>query len=89
MPNGDLSTDHQTAVMSVISAMRILRMVDLPKVLDNIERASAIGPLIDPTLYLRNGDKMHEDKDLLKAALPLWRFAKKLAEGAKEEEDGG
>jgi hypothetical protein len=53
---------------------------DIPKMLEMIERADSIGGMIDPTLYREKHGAMMEDKELLEAALPLWRIAKKFQE---------
>ena len=36
-----------------------------------------MGAIIDPTLYRANHSKMMQDKELLEAALPLYRLAKR------------
>jgi len=69
----------------IASQARIISMVDIPKMLEQIDRAEAIGPLLDPTLYRANAGKMDEDKELLEAALPLWRFFAKI----KARAEGG
>jgi hypothetical protein len=58
---------------------------DIPKMLEMIERADSIGGMIYPTLYREKHGAMMEDKELLKAALPLWRMAKKFKEKPSSE----
>jgi len=70
--------DYQAAVLSVVMAARMLLQHDLDAVLAAIDRAGAIGPLLDPTLYREKGQAMQEDRELLMAAKPLWDIGKKL-----------
>lgn len=75
--------EYQAAVGSCALVGAMLTQYDLPAMLNAIERAEAIGPMIDPTLYREKHEAMGQDKDLLEAALPLWRWAikqKKIAE---------
>jgi hypothetical protein len=51
---------------------------DIPKLLADIERADAVGWAIDPTLYRDKVDAMNEDREVLKAALPLWHLAAEI-----------
>ena len=75
-----MAHEHQIVVLGCIEAARVLRGHDLKAALDAIERADSIGAILDPTLYRDKHQAMMDDKALLEAALPLWRFAEKLAE---------
>lgn len=68
--------EYQLAVRSCALMAGLLLMHDLPGLIKAIESADAIGPLIDPTLWRAKGSAMLEDKELLEAALPLWRYAR-------------
>lgn len=75
--------EYQAAVGSCALVGSMLTQYDLPAMVRAIEYAEAMGPMIDPTLYREKREAMDQDKDLLEAALPLWRWAqgqKKLAE---------
>lgn len=54
-------------------------MFDIPKLLDKIGTAETVGPLIDPTLYMRQEQRLSEDRELLEAALPLHRLTARLS----------
>ena len=79
--------EYQNTVMTCAMAARIMLALDIPKILEDIEKAEALGPMLDPTLYREKGQAMSEDKRILEAALPLWRICKKMekrqAEGVK------
>lgn len=60
-------------------AAGILREHDLPMILAAIERADVFGPLLDPTLWRDKHRAMEEDRDMLRAAMPLWELGKRLA----------
>lgn len=55
-----------------------VQMVDIPKLLQDIERAETLGPFLDPTLWRNKSHAMAEDKELLEAVLPFWRMGEKL-----------
>jgi len=69
---------HREAVKTVYMAGLSIVGHDLPELLRAIERADAFGPILDPTLYRDRAGAMHEDRELLEAALPLWRFAQRM-----------
>ena len=71
--------EYQAAVQAVVLAAKLLRQHPLPDLLRDIERAHAVGPILDPTLYRSKNQAMDEDAKMLRAALPLWR----LGEGLK------
>lgn len=65
-----------------LSAM-FLERVNIPDMLARIEKADAIGGLIDPTLWRDKHGAMMQDKELFEAALPLWRYAQKIRESVR------
>lgn len=75
--------EYQAAVGSCALVGSMLTQYDLPEFIRAIEHAEAIGPMIDPTLYREKNEAMMQDKELLEAALPLYRWAmaqKRIAE---------
>ena len=72
----------QAAVLaSALSAREILAL-DLPKLIEDGERAQTVAPLLDPTAFIHRGQALAEDLELLRAALPLWQWGKKVRERA-------
>lgn len=61
---------------------QLLLQFDLEQLLRDMERAEAFGCFADPTLWIDKIGKMREDREVVEAALPLWRMAKKLKERA-------
>ncbi len=76
--------EYRAAVQACVMAAQILSMHDIPGMLNAIERAHALGPVVDPTLWKQKCQAMEEDREMLEAALPLVRIAKKLA-AAREQ----
>lgn len=66
--------EYQSAVVAAKLCANMLAGHDITKLLNAIERADAVGPMLDPTLYRDKQKAMHEDKELLQAALKLARF---------------
>ena len=69
---------YQTAVRTVALAAKMISQFDLPQLLEDIARADIVGPIVDPTMWIQNGEAMRQDAAMLKAALPLHRLGKKL-----------
>jgi hypothetical protein len=69
---------HRSAIQAACVCARMLKQYDIPKLLLAIEHADALGPYLDPTLWIKKAKAMLEDKEMLEAALPLWRLAEKL-----------
>jgi hypothetical protein len=86
--------EYQRGVTAVAFAMRLIGGQDIPKLLEAIEQAHALGPVLDPTLYRDKVQAMGEDKRILEAGLPLWKLCnelmKKRAEvaGAQRAQEG-
>jgi hypothetical protein len=57
---------------------RIIHEHDIPGMLEDIDKADAFGPYLDPTLWMKNRKGLRENKEALEAVLPLWSFAQKL-----------
>ena len=81
-----VSLDYQDAIRACVMVGAMVSQYDLPEILAAISRAETIGPLVDPVLYIRKRKAMEQDKQLVEAALPLWRFTKELL---KAVETGG
>jgi hypothetical protein len=62
---------YQAAVLACAAARELLRLHDLPALLRAIDHADEAGPIADPTLYRERAGAMHEDRDLMRAALEL------------------
>jgi len=71
--NTEIETYRQ-AVLAAMHAGRMLRQYDIPGIVAAIDKANALGPFLDPTLWMQKQEAMSEDKALLEAALPLWNF---------------
>jgi hypothetical protein len=74
---------YQEKLLTILVAARTISDVDVPDLLQRINRADTLGALLDPTLYRKKHGAMMEDKELLEAALPLWRAGKALEERAR------
>ncbi len=68
-------TEHRATVHACLTAARLISAYDLRGALDAIARADTVGPILDPTLYKAKAEAMHQDAEILRAALPLWKLA--------------
>lgn len=69
----------------------LIREIDVPGHLEAIRRADAFGPILDPTAYKQNAKKMHQDRELFEAAVPLWGLADRIKSRANNQpnKEGG
>lgn len=83
--------EYQEAILTCILAGKVMMALPLPDVLNAMSRAETLGPILDPTLYREKSDDMAADRELVEAALPLWRLARKRAgdRGNGESESKG
>jgi hypothetical protein len=79
--------EYQQQLVNVAMTARLLVDVDIPDLLNRIERAHSFGCMVDPTLYRDKVQAMDQDKDMLEAALPLWRWVRQVRQRALEEAD--
>lgn len=61
--------EYRTHLLLCYRAIHVLAQIPLQELLDNQNRADAIGPFIDPTLWIRNRDKLNEDRAIVEACL--------------------
>lgn len=78
--------EYQQQLVNVAMTARLLVDVDIPDLLQRIERAHSFGCMLDPTLYRAKVEAMDQDKDMLEAALPLWRWARKVQASAQAKQ---
>jgi hypothetical protein len=71
--------EYQAAVRIAALAAALLQEHDLPELLRAIDHSHAVGPILDPTLYREKAGAMELDRELLDAALPLWKLGRKRA----------
>jgi len=71
--------DYHAAVHAAAVAVCMLRLHPLSAILQSIERAEALGPMIDPTLWRAKSQAMREDAALLTAAIAFVNAASRLA----------
>ena len=79
------SVEYQVALSAIFQAARLMAGFDLPSIVEQIGRCEAIGPIMAPSLWIQNGGKMAEDKEMIEAALPLWRWLQKIEQPHGQE----
>jgi hypothetical protein len=72
--------EWQSAVILCLTAARAIGQLPLTDLIAAGGRANSIGPLLDPTLWIRKHKAMSEDLALFQAAHPLWEFARQMSE---------
>ena len=63
----------------VASAARLLLLVPVAELLDIVNHSETVGPILEPTAYQRGGaDRLHEQRQVLEAALVLQGVARRF-----------
>lgn len=78
--------DTDTYQGCLIRAYLMVRLIgDLPlgEMIDAAERADTLGPILDPTAWMKGHRKLAEDSEVLRALRPAWKLAK-AHEGRRE-----
>ncbi len=78
--NDEKVAEYRHAIIILTAGARVIAGIDVPTLLQAIEYADGLGPLLDPTLWRDKHQAMEEDRQLLRAALPLHHFGKMLLE---------
>lgn len=75
---------YRADMTAVYTAAALLADVPVDRMLAAIDTADAVAPILDPTLYQRQARAMHEDRDALRAAVPLAELGRALRARAAE-----
>jgi hypothetical protein len=70
-PAEDPIERYRSAVQACFMVGTILAQHDLPALLGEIASAEALGPILDPTLWIQKHKAMEQDRKLIAAAMPL------------------
>lgn len=63
--------EYATTQAMLVHIRRVLENLRLPEFLEAIERAQAMGPILDPTLYRRAGGELSKIRALAEHALRM------------------
>ena len=81
--------DYQNSMLLLIGQCRVVAALDLDELHRAQVHAQDFGCFTDPTLWREKIKALTEDRELVEAALPLWRYAKKLEAAAKARAEAG
>jgi hypothetical protein len=57
--------EYRDGLQMAVILTQAIRAIDFPGMLDAINRAESIAPILDPTAFLRKGMAMSEDKSIV------------------------
>lgn len=77
--------EYRSALHILIGQARVISMLPLDEILNAHSRMESFASILDPTLYRNKSQAASEDRELIHAAMPLWRYAKKMMETEKEQ----
>lgn len=58
---------YQSSLLMVVTAFRALEKRDFRRLISEIDKADAIGPMLDPTLYREKMNAMRQDRRVFEA----------------------
>ena len=70
--------EYRAGLLACYAAAQAIAQHDLPAMLEAADRAEAMGPVLDPTLYRDKAGAMHEDRKVISAAMELHRVGKEM-----------
>lgn len=73
MTTSSLDEAYINARLACEIARNVLRGHDLAALIGNLDRADALGPFVDPTLYREKRRAMQEDREVFAAAAAFLR----------------
>lgn len=71
--------DYVAELQRIQMCLPLLAMVDLDRIEKTIQDVDTLGPILDPTAYMRGRKNVDPQIELVRAAAPLIRLAKKWA----------
>lgn len=85
--------EYQMQLKNAYLLIGMVHNIPVKEMLEDISKAEVMGPLLDPTLWISNRQKMAEDKSVLEALLPVWKIAETIksktqAESVHPDPDG-
>jgi hypothetical protein len=87
--DGQPIDDHGQCVMVVVMAARALETHDIEGAIERAKHALEIGPFFQPTAWIQNHEKLEQDIEVLRAALPLVKLAREIRERIEKGELNG
>lgn len=70
---------YQSNLTTLYLLAGMVKEIPLREMLAAADHSMGIGPILDPTLWRQNHQKLQEDIELMRAVLPLHTLAQKIA----------
>lgn len=70
--------EYKDALRAILIAAKMIRSWDLADLERGMTHNLEVGHLIDPTLWLTKHKALEQDRELVRAALYLWRYAERF-----------
>ena len=72
--------EYESSLQRLSMAAQLVADVPIADLLNHVSHAETLGPLLEPTAWIRGGgDNLRDARDLIEAARPLVYFGAKLA----------
>lgn len=71
--------EYEAMFGMIVNSARILDFVPMQKMLDTVNRADSIGPILDPTAYMKGMKNLPPQRRVLEAAIAFHKAVKEAA----------
>lgn len=78
--------DCTLAIEAAMIAARMMLNIDVPGTLGELEKFDAFAPIFEPSMWIKTRKAAAEKRELLEAALPLWRWVQEQKKKRIEQE---
>lgn len=81
-------TEYNIQLQSIFNMAALVRNLRIQEVLDAINRAETVAPVLDPTLYIRAAPNMEWIKETVEAALAFQAKVEAIANNPRYLKEG-
>lgn len=74
-PGQPLSAAQYEAGLEMLAqAFRLVQLVPIEPLREHLSKAETLGPILDPTAYMRGGrERLQDQRDVIEAAAAVWK----------------
>ena len=72
-------SEYEAMFGMIVNSARILDIVPMREMLDTVNRADSVGPILDPTAYMKGMKNLPPQRRVLEAAIALHKAVKEAA----------
>lgn len=68
------AAQYEAALEMLAQAFRLVQLVPIEPLREHLAKVETLGPILDPTAYMRGGrERLADQRDVIEAAAGVWR----------------